>query len=473
MRLQFDSTAYLLLLSLTFLVFHLAPKNLRVMVLLVASLIFYGSWNAPFLLLVFYSAIVDFVVARKIQRIEDPRAKKRWLIVSLVSNLSVLVLFKYANFIRESLHLALPDFEAVSEPWKIILPIGISFYTFQTMSYSIDVYKGRIKPESSFIDFMLYVCFFPQLIAGPIERAGHLMPQIKAVSSYRLKSEHVHVGLLLLAWGLFKKAALADNLARIVEVSYGNPGAYEGLDLLLATYAFAFQIFFDFSAYSDMARGAASLFGIKLVRNFDLPYLAENPSDFWRRWHISLSEWIRDYLYFPLGGSKNGVSRTLANLTIAMALAGLWHGAAWHFVIWGLFHGALLVLYRILGPAFSRATTFLPLWAAKGLRIGLMFHLACLGWIFFRAKSMADASTIVQQIGSWIAAGLPANQGAAGFALIILVLTFALMIWSEKDKVFHRLAQTPLGFASLVAVALILTAIFAPEVASPFIYFQF
>lgn len=470
---QFDSTSYMLLLSLTFLAFHLGPKKLRVLVLLAASLVFYGSWNAPFLLLVFYSAILDFVVAKRIHSADNPGTKKRWLIASLVSNLSVLAVFKYANFLRESLHLALPEIASFAAPWDIILPIGISFYTFQTMSYSIDVYKGRIDPESSFIDFLLYVCFFPQLIAGPIERAGHLMPQIKAVAAYRLRRDDLHTGILLLSWGLFKKAALSDNLARVVDVAYGNPMAHEGLDLLIATYAFAFQIFFDFSAYSDMARGAAALFGIRLVRNFNLPYLAENPSDFWRRWHISLSEWIRDYLYFPLGGSKGSGTRTLINLTVAMALAGLWHGAAWHFVIWGLFHGFILVAYRLLGPAFASAFQGLPSSLNKGFRIALMFHLACLGWIFFRANSMSDAALIVQRIIIWIGAGMPVDHDGALPTFVVLFLLFAIMLWNERDRVFHRLVSKPVGYASLVSGAIILVAIFAPEVTSPFIYFQF
>ncbi len=446
---------------------------MRVAVLLGASLIFYGSWNAPFLVLVLYSAVLDFLVAKKIQTAHTHRAKKRWLVMSLISNLSVLVIFKYANFMRESLHLALPDINAFSERWHIILPIGISFYTFQTMSYSVDVYRKRIQPESSFIDFMLYVCFFPQLIAGPIERAGHLMPQIKGVAAYKFRNEHFHTGLLLLAWGLFKKAALSDNLARIVDVSYGNPSAHDGLDLLIATYAFAFQIFFDFSAYSDMARGAASLFGIQLVRNFKLPYLAQDPSDFWRRWHISLSEWIRDYLYFPLGGSKGGVPRTLVNLLLAMGLAGLWHGAAWTYVVWGLFHGCLLIAYRILAPLFAPLAKLMSPWLATGLKVFIMFHFVCFGWILFRATSLHDAIFIMEQIYTWISCGFPTSQPGAGLALLLLVITFTFMFWEENQRAFHRLSSTPLGYATIIATAILLTAILAPEVSSPFIYFQF
>ncbi len=470
---QFDSAAYLLLLTVTFAFFHLGPARGRVLVLLAASLIFYGSWSVPFLLLVFYSAILDFVAAQRIEGAGDDRGRRRWLVISLVSNLSVLGVFKYANFIRETLHVVVPDVAALASPWHIVLPIGISFYTFQTMSYSIDVYRGRIRAESDFIEFMLYVCFFPQLIAGPIERAGHLMPQIKAVRDYCLKRDDFHTGLLLLTWGLFKKAALADNLGRIVDVAYAHPQGHGGLDLLVATYAFAFQIFFDFSAYSDMARGAAALFGIKLVRNFNLPYLARDPSDFWRRWHISLSEWIRDYLYFALGGSRGTVARTLFNLMLAMALAGLWHGSAWHFVVWGLFHGALLVAYRLSSAPLGRLFRPCPETLLHGLQVFLMFHLACAGWVLFRASSLPDALLVFDRIGTWISAGLPGCDSSTMLVFLTLAATFAIMVWNERMRIFHRLAAQPIGYAAFIVLMLVLTAIFAPETASPFIYFQF
>ncbi|MCB9831581.1 MAG: MBOAT family protein [Planctomycetes bacterium] len=469
---QFDSLAYLVLLVLTFGLFHLGPKRLRLPLLLGASLVFYASWSAAFLGLVIWSGLLDFVAARKIAGAASDRGRKIWLVISLVSNLSLLGVFKYANFLRESLHLALPDVGALTSPWHIVLPVGISFYTFQTMSYSIDVYRRRLEPERDFLAFMLYVCFFPQLVAGPIERAGHLLPQLKGRLTYRLGRDDLLSGLALISWGIVKKVALADNLARVVEVAYSRPDAHSGLDLLIATYAFAFQIFFDFSAYSDIARGSAALFGIKLVRNFRLPYLAESPSDFWRRWHVSLSEWIRDYLYVPLGGNRGGVARTLVNLTLTMGLAGLWHGAAWHFVIWGLYHGLLLVLYRLFDRPLARLAAPLPELARKGLRIFCMFQLSCLGWIFFRADDLDAAFTIIRGIAAAVTGSLSIGPGA-NLALALLLLVFAIMMAEERARLFHRLLARPLGYALLVAGCWIAAAILAPEVSTPFIYFQF
>ncbi len=470
---QFDSIAYLVLIVLTFGLFHLGPKRLRLPLLLAASLVFYASWSAPFLGLVLWSGVLDFVAAKKIHAVVTPRARKTWLVISLASNLSLLAVFKYANFFRESLHLALPEVASLASPWNIVLPVGISFYTFQTMSYSIDVYRGRLEPEREFLPFMLYVAFFPQLVAGPIERAGHLLPQLRTRIAYVLRRDDLLAGLALISWGIFKKAALADNLARVVDVAYGRPGAHEGLDLLIATYAFAFQIFFDFSAYTDIARGSAQLFGIKLVRNFRLPYLAESPSDFWRRWHVSLSEWIRDYLYVPLGGNRGGVARTIFNLTLTMGLAGLWHGAAWNFVVWGLFHGLLLVVYRLVDRPLAQLAAPLPEGLKKGLRIFCMFQLTSLGWIFFRASDLESALLIIASIGAWLAAGLPTAGSAAGLALALLLLVFAIMVAEERARIFHRILARPAAYALLVALAWIATAILAPEVSSPFIYFQF
>ena len=340
------------------------------------------------------------------------------------------------------------------------------------MSYTIDVYRGRIVPTRRFLDFALYVCFFPQLIAGPIERASHLLPQIARARVYRLRQNDFFTGLLLIVWGLFKKCAISDNLSRVADTAFGNPEALDGGALLVATYAFAFQIFFDFSAYSDIARGSASLFGIKLVRNFRLPYLAREPSDFWRRWHVSLSEWIRDYLYIPLGGDRRGRSRTLINLTVTMALAGLWHGAAWHFCVWGIFHGILLVIYRITRPLVSVLSSGLPSTLRSTLAIAVMFHLTCLGWVLFRAESLADAGVVLRVIAAWIGGGFEGLD--AHFASLSLFFAFfAIMVFQEHRRVFESITNRPFGYAVLLGSCIAIIALLMPEEAAPFIYFQF
>jgi len=476
--LQFDSIEFLVLLTTTFAAFRLAPAVLRIPILIAASVVFYCSWNAPFVFLIAISAVVDFFAARRIyaEHVAGRAGRKRlWLVLSLLVNLGLLGYFKYTNFLIGSLHEVFPDADAFARTWDIVLPIGISFYTFQTMSYSIDVYRGTIAPTRNFLGFLLYVSFFPQLIAGPIERAPHLLPQILESSRGRLRKEEFFTGLLLIVWGLFKKVALSDNLAMVVEPAYTNPQAYGGGALLAATYAFAFQIFLDFSAYSDIARGAAALFGIKLVRNFNLPYMAQDPSDFWRRWHISLSLWIRDYLYIALGGSRGTAARTMFNLALTMALAGLWHGASWNFIVWGLFHGGLLVFYRILGPAFARLFAPVPARVQSVLRIALMFHLVCVGWVFFRAETLADSLVVVSEIAAWSASGWsaagPSVFPAAGIAL--LALAFAVMAWQEHRDVWRRITSSQVGYGLLIGACLVAMAVLMPATSAQFIYFQF
>ena len=336
-------------------------------------------------------------------RLNEDRRRKVCLTLSIVANLGILATFKYFDFFAGSLsNLTESTFGFEPSDWTLgfVLPVGISFYTFQTMSYSIDVFRGKTEASDRFVNVAAYVSFFPQLVAGPIERASQLLPQFNEVRP-QIDVDRFRRGAWLIVWGLFKKMVVADNMAVIVNATFGpfDDGNFtlppDGLTLLVALYAFAFQIYGDFSGYTDIARGISKLLGFDLMRNFNLPYFATSPSDFWKRWHISLSSWLRDYLYIPLGGNKGGPWATYRNLTVTMLLGGLWHGAAWNFVIWGAYHGILLSIYRALGirteqGAYSRPVIFL-----FGI---LMFHLTCIGWLLFRAQNVETIIAFLEGI---------------------------------------------------------------------------
>jgi D-alanyl-lipoteichoic acid acyltransferase DltB (MBOAT superfamily) len=360
--------------------------------LLAASYLFYGSWNWRFLSLIFLSTLVDYVVAQRIHAETDDRRRRQYLFVSLAVNLGVLGVFKYFNFFVGSM-IDLLNGLGLELDWQtlhIVLPVGISFYTFQTLSYSIDVYRGKLEPTKRFLDYALYVSFFPQLVAGPIERATHLLPLV--LEPRTVKLTQVWRGCVLILVGLFKKVVIADGLASTVNEVFGSTGGSSGSDVLLAMYLFTIQIYCDFSGYSDIARGTAKLFGFDLMKNFMTPLFAKSPQEFWNRWHISLSSWVRDYLYLPLalfflrrfGG---GVSAFLPHL-LAMALMGLWHGADWHFVFFGIFHGVLLCTWGVVRwpRETKRRLGLIPSW----LVIAFYFQITCYGMMLFRAGSSAQ-----------------------------------------------------------------------------------
>ncbi len=333
---SFSFLIFFLVVYPLYLLFNLRWQN---RMLLVASYFFYGSWDWRFLSLIIISTFLDYYCGGAISRSASLRKKKIFLLFSISGNLLILGFFKYYNFFIVSLQELLSLFGLSMQPHllSIILPVGISFYTFQTMSYTIEIYRNKIKPVNNFIDFSLFVAFFPQLIAGPIERASHLIPQI--VQKRYVNLPQFNEGCRLIIWGLFKKIAVADRLGIYVDSVYGNLYQHSGLTFILATIFFAFQIYCDFSAYSDIARGLGRLMGFDIMVNFRFPYFARNIREFWQRWHISLSEWLRDYLYIPLGGNRCGKFKTYRNIFITMLLGGLWHGANWTFVVWGLLHG--------------------------------------------------------------------------------------------------------------------------------------
>lgn len=373
--------------------------TLRNIVLLLASYVFYGWWDWRFLLLIVISSAVDFSVGKKIAATEKRTTRKAWLIVSLCVNIGLLAYFKYVNFFITSFidGFRLLGAELDITPLSIILPVGISFYTFQTLSYTIDIYRKKIQPTENVLSFFTFVAFFPQLVAGPIERASHLLPQFQ--KTHLLVYEQVKSGLLLVGFGLFKKMVIADRAAVLVNTVYESPSDYKGLEVIIATILFAFQIYCDFSGYTDIARGTARMMGFDLMKNFNAPYFSRSITMFWHRWHISLSTWFRDYVYFPLGGNKKGHYRTYLNLFIVFVVSGLWHGAAITFLIWGAIHGIIIVIEKAIRNTISqdfidKKSNYL----SKFLLGTMTFTVVCFAWIFFRAETVTDAIIMIENL---------------------------------------------------------------------------
>ena len=392
----FNSFAFAVFLPLIFVVYWLLPQKtprLQNAFIIAASCLFYGWWDYRFLSLLFLSSFVDYVAGCCLEKQSDP-GKRRWLLVmSLGTNVGILGVFKYCDFFAQSFVQMLAQFGLHTDlrTLHIVLPVGLSFYTFQSMAYTIDIYRGHLRPARNWIDFFAFVSFFPQLVAGPIQRAGELLPQFQRTR--RLSLDEVRRGGEQALWGLFKKVVIADNLAGPVEQIFSQHASLGSLTLLFGTFFFAVQIYCDFSGYSDIAIGVARFFGISLTRNFAYPYFARNLVEFWQRWHISLSTWFRDYIYIPLGGNKVGPFHRQMNLLATFAISGLWHGANWTFIVWGLFHGLLYVAFvgwggkRPSRPDDNRLVPSLRVCAS----MLLTFSIVMISWIFFRAPSIGDA----------------------------------------------------------------------------------
>ncbi|NLE27424.1 MAG: MBOAT family protein [Clostridiaceae bacterium] len=468
----FNSLVFWVFFAAVYGLYRALPHRGQNVLLLVSSYFFYGWWDWRFLSLIFISTVVDYWAGLAMERAgENERRRRIALWVSVATNLGILAFFKYFNFFADSLA-GLLQVVGVDTPVRhlnIILPVGISFYTFQTMSYTLDIYRRQLKPTRNFLDFAAFVSFFPQLVAGPIERAAKLLPQIEQPRTIRRGD--MESGAWLVVWGLFKKCVVADNLAVLVDGVFGAETA-TGAAALLALYAFAFQIYCDFSGYSDIARGLARWMGIELMLNFNNPYFAVNPKEFWARWHISLSSWLRDYLYISLGGNRRGRGRRYANLALTMLLGGLWHGAAWTFVVWGAFHGLLLVVYH------AWASRFAPKGGADSgrwvwLRRILLFHLVCLGWLFFRAESLGQAGALLQQIFTafeWN--GQAVNMLAALIVLCLpLWLVQGLQVRTGRLDAPMELSLVPR--AALLAVMILMFLALGHTGGGAFIYFQF
>ena len=467
---QFTSLSFLAYAAVVWALYRLLPHRGQNTFLAVASYVFYASWDWRFAGLIFLSTVVDYTCGRRLGGEPDRRGRGFVLLISIVINLGLLAFFKYFGFFTESMHdlLAAIGLPVAMPVLKILLPVGISFYTFQTLSYTIDVYRRQMAPVTNFIDFALFVSFFPQLVAGPIERATRFMPQI--VNPRRIDFDMLARGCTLVLYGYFLKLVVADNCAIVANEVFQQSGTIPRGMAWMGTYAFAFQIFGDFAGYTCIARGIAAFLGFDLSLNFRAPYLAASPSDFWRRWHISLSQWLRDYLYLPLGGSRGGVGKTVRNLFITMLLGGLWHGAAWTFVVWGAYHGLLLGIYRVIDriPFLDR-----PLLTRVLMRL-VFFHLVCLGWIVFRADSLPQAWAMMVGLFD----GPPASDDWMTHSLFrigpwvaAVAVIQALQYRSDETLVMLR---WPLAVRVLVYLFFVYSiVIFGVNHAHSFIYFQF
>jgi D-alanyl-lipoteichoic acid acyltransferase DltB (MBOAT superfamily) len=442
----------------------------------VASYIFYGWWDYRFLGLIAFSSLIDYFVGLRLQKASSSKDRKILLGLSLAVNLGLLGYFKYANFFIESFI----DFSSgvfglsphISS-LKIILPVGISFYTFQTLSYTIDVYRQRIKPTKSLLEFAAYVSFFPQLVAGPIERASQLLPQFKSLKKFTY--EDGSKGMRLIVWGLFKKTVIADNCAPYVDEIFATYTEQPAAVLLMGAMLFAFQIYGDFSGYSDIAIGTARLFGFRLMTNFRYPYFSRDVAEFWRRWHISLSTWFRDYLYIPLGGSRKNRAMTLRNVLIIFVVSGFWHGANWTFIVWGALHAAFIMPVVALGKNRSHLEfdkTLLPHFRSLG-QMALTFLLVCLAWIFFRSENMGMAWDYLLHFS--VNHLFPENFYFFPPWLIGLIVFFVLVEWAGRhftpEDWMGRIPK--IGRYGFYALLFCLWFFFASSEKQAFIYFQF
>jgi len=470
----FNSYAFWFFFAAVFLLYRVVPHKWQNRLLLVASGAFYAAWDWRFLSLLLVCVVANYAAGLAIQRSSSAARRKAALIGACCVNLGLLGFFKYYGFFSAELNALLGGLglAALLPTLKIVLPVGISFFTFKAVSYTVDVYRRKVQATGNLLHFALYIAFFPPLLAGPIDRAGRFLPQVAHPRKYG--PDDFRIGLYMVLYGLFKKVVIADNMASIVNAIFATPVAeLTGLQVLLGVYAFAFQLYGDFSGYSLIARGVAKWLGFDLMVNFRIPYVARTPSEFWQRWHISLSTWLRDYLYIPLGGNRKGRFNTYRNLMLTMALGGLWHGAGWTYVCWGVFHGLILCIYRLFErPRTDGDSAPLPAWR-RAIALFVMFHLVCLGWLLFRADSMTQ---VWQMTGRLVGDFRPDWFAAfcGGMLLFYLVPMALLEYWlHRKDDLLALTKAHWLPRAAVYVYFVFMLWFFAPETAHAFIYFQF
>ncbi len=479
----FNSISFAIFLPIVFFLYWFTTKgNFKVqnILLLVSSYFFYACWDWRFLFLLIFSTLLDYFTGINIYEASSIKKKRIWLWISICVNLGFLGVFKYYNFFATSFAdgLSLLGIKTSLVTLKVILPVGISFYTFHGLSYVIDLYKNKIKPEKNFIDYSVFVSFFPLLVAGPIERATHLLPQILKKREFDY-SKAVD-GLRQILWGLFKKIVIADNCAEYANIIFNNSSHYPGSTLVLGALFFTFQIYCDFSGYSDIALGTARLFGIDLLRNFAFPYFSRDIAEFWRRWHISLSSWFKDYLYIPLGGSKGGIWLKIRNTLIIFLVSGFWHGANWTFIVWGL----LNAIYIMPSIIFNKNRISLDI-IAKGkyfpsikefFSMGITFGLTVLAWIFFRADNLQHAFSYISDIFSNSLFSMPYFDGVIRRSIFILLPVFFLIEWLGREQQyaiaalgikFHKSIRWTMYYAIVFAI------LYFGGIEQQFIYFQF
>ncbi len=471
---SFVSLAFVLLFAATYLSSRLCKtRDQKHAVLLAASYIFYAYWDVRFLALLVLQTYISYFLAKKIDRSATKRQSKRFLILGVSVSLAILGFFKYFNFFVESFIL-LFGIEN-SNSLNIILPVGISFYTFQALSYLIDVYRKKLKASDRFVKISLYISFFPQLVAGPIVRASDFLPQLN--EERPMTNVNLVEGLQMFLFGLIKKIVIADRLAVAVDAVFASPVSYSGLSIFLAVIAYSIQIYCDFSGYSDMAIGVAKTLGYDLCHNFNMPYISKNPSEFWGRWHISLSSWLRDYLYIPLGGNRKGKTRTKINLMLTMLLGGLWHGANWQMVFWGALHGGALIVHKTFREQCDRRGLTIKDDLLKKtvsiLSVIGMYLFTCLCWIFFRAASFSDAVTMISRILT-NADGVRYYYVFTFIYAAIIGIAFAVGIVKNRGNGFYPLLNFNRFISKVIIILVILlTFMFFYAGDTAFIYFQF
>lgn len=474
----FNSFAFFIFLPIVFLLYWFVfNKSLKWqnLLLLVASYVFYGWWDWRFLSLILFSSFIDYQCGLQIAKSEMQKTKKRWLTFSMLVNLGFLGVFKYFNFFANSLEEAFLNigYEFDVLTLDVILPVGISFYTFQTMSYTIDVYRSKLKPTKDPIAFFAFVSFFPQLVAGPIERATNLLPQF--YKSRKFEYEKAVDGLRQILWGLFKKVVVADNCAKVVNLVYDNPDNFNGSSLWVAAVFFAFQIYGDFSGYSDIAIGTSRLFGFDLKQNFAFPYFSRDIAEFWRRWHISLSTWFRDYVYIPLGGSKGGTGMKIRNTLIIFIVSGFWHGANWTFIVWGALNAVyfmplLLTKRNRKNTNVVAENTFLPN-MKEVVQMGITFFITVIAWVFFRANTIAEAVHYVNGLFSINSIKFP-EVDIKSFLFIGVLIGVEWLNRKNKHGLTLTTIRLPLVRWGIYLFIVCLILFFAAP-AQEFIYFQF
>src|SRR5712664_3445930 len=475
----FDSPAYFIFLLPVVLIYWRLDRRQQNVFLLLASYFFYGWWDWRFLALMIGSTTIDFLIAQKVTPSREDTNRKKWLMFSLVLNFSILGIFKYFNFFADSFSATLNTLGIHNIPLpliRIILPPGISFYTFQEVAYIVDVYKGRLEPAKSFVEYGLFVSLFPHLIAGPIQRPGHLLPQVHKDRAF--DADRFFDGLMLIFSGLIRKCVVADNCALLANAAFGGQfGKPNFWVVLIGTYAFAWQVYGDFSGYSDIARGSAQLMGFHFMVNFRQPYLAIRLQDFWRRWHISLSTWLRDYLYIPLGGSAGGAWKTSRNLLATMVLAGLWHGANWTFIIFGAIHGVVLSVERLFFPIARNASDaarpgavagFLSLWRQRILT----FNVFCLTLAFFRAPSLSAATQFLSGLSNF---AWQSEYASVFFMLSLFSIPlFVVDLLLEASNQEYPFANASYALrTALASVALVVLTLLSGNTFHAFVYFRF
>lgn len=476
----FNSLEFLLFFPITVILYFLLPHKFRRYFLLFASVFFYMSFIPKYILILGFTTVVDYTAARLISKFSDRKAlKKTVFIIGVLLNVGLLITFKYLGLLGDTINFFghMVSMKTVVLP-ELILPIGISFHTFQSMGYLIDVYKGSVPAERNFFDFALFLMFFPQLVAGPIERTANLMGQLK--ERHTLRAENVSAGGRIMLWGMFKKVVVADSLAIVADRVFNNVGKFSGFGLVIGVLCFTFQIYCDFSGYSDIAIGCAKVMGINLMKNFDAPYFSASVPEFWRRWHISLSTWFKDYVYIPLGGNRVSKPRWVLNQLITFTVSGIWHGASYTYVVWGFLNGIYIVVSRFVKPIKEKTARLLhaenkPI-VTKPFSVLVTFTLISFSWIFFRANSFSDAFYIIKNIFSPTAIDL-GNISAfrigvcIGAVILLMVVEGIMSAGGRAVAAFHRAphALRVVGYGTLVAIILIFGAFGQNQ----FIYFQF